>query len=155
MVIKYTIPELNAIGEMVLLQECISRMPQCQAEPQYHQVYLPDTTTGMATAHQTRATPLPNSISADNFLQDYAQFHSHLDQSIQQNRDTSWQQQHAYMMQQQKQDQQLADSVAEFFRKAQQNFHPQKGGTEAATRVRRLSEVEAELLGQLKGHLHV
>lgn len=155
MVIKYTIPELNAIGEMVLLQECISRMPQYQAEPQYHQVYLPDTTTDTPKP-QTRAEPLPNSISADHFLQDYAQFHNHLDQSIQMNRDISWQQQHAYMMQlQQKQDQQLADSVAEFFRKAQQNFRPQGGSSERATRVRRLSEVEAELLGQLKGHLHV
>lgn len=45
------------------------------------------------------------------------------------------------------QQQQLADSVAEFFRKAQLNFHAQTSGIDP-TKVRRLSEVEAELIGQ-------
>lgn len=144
MVIKYSLAELNAIGEMVLIQECISRVPQ------YHQVYMPDSTTNMESAQMNHSL---NSISADNFLQDYAQFQHHLDQSIQLNRDISWQQQHTHMLQRQKQEQ-LTDSVAEFFKKAQQNFHPQTNGKESITKARRLSEVEAELLGQLRGHIN-
>lgn len=41
--------------------------------------------------------------------------------------------------------QELTDSVAEFFRKAEQNFYSQ--ASIDPTKVRRLSEVEAELIG--------
>lgn len=43
------------------------------------------------------------------------------------------------------QHQQLTDSVAEFFRKAEQNFYSQ--ASIDPTKVRRLSEVEAEIIG--------
>lgn len=79
MVISYSIKELNAIGEMVILKEIISRV---QAPPD---------------------------------------------------------------------DQQLTSSVAEFFRKAQQNFYSQTSID--PTKVRRLSEVEAELVGGRQNHV--
>ena len=153
MVIKYSAPELIAIGEMVILKECIARIPdqrrQQELEPHYHQVYVP---------HDT-FTPQRNasfSISADNFLQDFAQFQHNLDQSIQLNRDINWQDQQTNRAQQEQRQQKLTNSVAEFFKKAQQNFHPNPNQADSSSsRARRLSEVEAELLGQLRGHIHL
>lgn len=157
MVIKYSAPELIAIGEMVILKECIARIPnqqqsQQELEPQYHHVYVPPTSQDTFIPQR-----MSSSISADNFLQDFAQFQHNLDQSIQLNRDISCQEQ-ATKAQQEREQQKLTNSVAEFFKKAQQNFHPNPSSTQAdstSTRARRLSEVEAELLGQLKGHIHL
>lgn len=158
MVIKYSADELIAIGEMVTLKECISRTPnQHDLEPQYHQVYVPSA-QDQPTYGASASSKIPsNSISADNFLEDFAQFQHHLSQSIQFNRDIKMQLQDPS----QNQEQQLSDSVAEFFKKAQQNFHPPSSigqadsTTSTASKVRRLSDVEAELLSQLRGHIHV
>jgi hypothetical protein len=156
MVIKYSAPELIAIGEMVILKDCIARAPdqrkQQESEPQYHQVYVPPSQDTAVAPQRTCST----SISPDNFLQDFAQFQHTLDQSIHLNRDINWQNQ--TIKSQRDQQQKLTSSVAEFFKKAQQNFHPTPNSVQAdssSTRARRLSEVEAELLGQFKGHIHL
>lgn len=153
MVIKYSASELIAIGGVVTIKECISRAPQQrqqqESEPQYHQVYAPP-------AHDT-STPqrMSSSMSADNFLQDFAQFQQNLDQSIQLNRDIIWQ---GHTVNNNREQEKLTNSVAEFFKKAQQNFQPTPNlGQPDSTsyRARRLSEVEAELLDQLQGHIHL
>jgi hypothetical protein len=156
MVIKYSATELIAIGEMVILKECISRIPSQtqhhETEPQYQQVYVPSS----QDTFTTQKTSSSSSISADNFLQDFAQFQHNLDQSIQLNRDINWQSE--VHKTQQEQQQKLTNSVAEFFKKAQQNFHPNPNSSQpdsSSTRARRLSEVEAELLVQLRGHVHL
>ena len=105
MVISYTIKELNAIGEMVILKECISRMQ-------------------------------PTSMS--NFQLEFLQFQQQLQQQLGHQIEVN-------LDLQKPQEQHLTSSVAEFFKKAQQNFYAQTSID--PTKVRRLSEVEAELIG--------
>lgn len=130
MVISYTIDELNAIGRKVILQECLSRVQQNQ--------------------QQTNGS---NNFNNNNFqlelLQFQQQLQKHLGHPITVNsrsednsKHEQQQQNHIYHNQQQ---QQLTSSVAEFFRKAQQNFLCE--ASLDATKVKLLSEVEAELIG--------
>lgn len=132
MVISYSIKELNAIGEMVILKECISRLPTEQIS---RQPSPPIVTTTV------RYQPATSTVkSASDFLNDFAQFQQQLGQSVQINRDqnqNNWQSQYR--------EPPLTNSVAEFFKKAQQNFNPPT--TIDPTKVRRLSDVEAELIG--------
>lgn len=139
MVISYTIQELTAIGEMVLLKECISRVNN-EAQ-QNHQP--PSDVIQPATSTTTSAT---------EFLNEFAQYQQKLTYPIGFNRDSRrpQYQNHHYQPQQQQQyqvqpsDPPLTSSVAEFFKKAQQNFNPTN--TIDPTKVRRLSDVEAELI---------
>lgn len=109
MVICYTIKELNAIGEMVLLKECISG--------------------------QQAAVTNTNKNLQQEFLQFQQQFQQ-LQRGEQLHMNGDYQQSY----------EPLASSVADFFRKAQQNFYAQTNID--PTKVRRLSEVEAELTGR-------
>lgn len=120
MVISYTIPQLNEIGEKVLLRRCISKM-----QPQEHQ-HQQDFTIDL--------TPTTNHNFEQEFLLFQQQLQQQLGHQIPVNREISG----SY-------DQPLTSSVADFFRKAQQNFYAQSSID--PTKVRRLSEVEAELIG--------
>jgi len=104
MVISYSIKELNAIGEMVTIKECLSRV-QSNNE---------------------------NNNSPFECLQ--SQLQQQFGHQIKLNRESC--PNHGP----------LTSSVAEFFRKAQQNFYAQTSID--PTKVRRLSEVEAELIGR-------
>lgn len=130
MVIKYSIPEMLAIGEKVTLEQCFTP----------------------AGANQVSSTTLPHSVSDydqasiinRNFQRDLIEFRKQLlelGHPIQVSRDYTATYESCHNCQ----DQQLSESVAEFFRKAQQNFYTNTAMD--ATRVRRLSEVEAELIG--------
>lgn len=96
MVIRYSIQELTAIGEMVILKECISN-----------------------------AQKNDNKNFPEKFLQ-FVQECQKLNQSMENSQD------------------QLTSPVAEFFKRARQNFYPSTSVD--PTKVRRLSEVEAEIV---------
>lgn len=120
MVICYTIKELNAIGETVILKELLARL-----QPDYVQ---------------------PSGPQFVNYHQQY--FQQQQQQSIDFNKSSHQLISNMELENQQSaagQQDQLTSSVAEFFKKAQQNFYAQTNID--PTKVRRLSEVEAELIG--------
>lgn len=150
MVICYSIKELNTIGEMVILKECISRIPPQSAQSQQ------PTNLVTSSINPTSVTTNNNNNNA-NFQQEFLLFQQQLQQQLgnQIQVDIS-----NYVKAQNQQlnadsgpesptsttpdNQQLTSSVAEFFRKAQQNFYAQTSIN--PTKVRRLSEIEAELI---------
>lgn len=97
MVIRYSIQELNAIGEIVILKECIS---------------------------DARTTP--NNEHANKLLKFMQECERQMNKC------------------QQDTDVRLTSSVAEFFRRAQQNFYTSTSID--PTKIRRLSEIEADII---------
>lgn len=122
MVISYTIKELNEIGQRVILQECFARM-----QPPHQ---------------QTNGSKNYNNNFQQELLQFQQQLQKQLGHPITVNSQSEEQLQHEHHHHRQ---QQLTSSVAEFFRKAQQNFLCE--ASLDATKVKLLSEVEAELIG--------
>lgn len=142
MVICYTIKELNAIGEKVILSELSGKL--CQKQTISHD-FPPD-----SEINSLVSSTVPG--NGYNFQQELLQFEQQIHQlglQIRVNRAPPvphYQPSVIGAYQPIRQEPQLTSSVAEFFRKATLNLNPQANID--TSKVRRLSEVEAELLGR-------
>ena len=146
MVISYTIQELNAIGEIVFLKECISRMSlQQQQQHQYHQqhYYHHHHQEQYQRQNSESGSPLPSYYQTEHksFTRDNSLSANDLIQSIIRDIGIIERPQLPPVRQEPPL---LTNSVAEFFRKAQQIYRPEPNVD--PTRARRLSDVEAELI---------
>lgn len=112
MVIRYSIQELNAIGELVIIRECLSNAAREREGSEKFQKFMQE---------------------CDLHIKKYQiEMDIHrLTQPQDQSPDSSSQNQ-------------LTSSVAEFFKKAQQNFYVSTSID--PTKIRRLSEIEAEIV---------
>lgn len=122
MVITYSIEELHNIGNMLALKQCLeqnSNISIVKNVQDYEESLLHLQQQLHMLGHPVQVMPKPP-IYAD-------QLETMISTTTNRN-------------------QPLASSVAEFFKKAKQNFHPEINID--PTKVRRLSEVEAELISE-------
>lgn len=120
----YSIKELYAIGEKVILQECLSRM---------------HTADGSYNNNNNNTDHNLGSHFQQELLHFQLQLQKQLGHPITVNSKSE------EMSQQDHRQQQLTSSVAEFFKKAQQNSLCEPSFD--VSKVKLLSEVEAEMLG--------
>lgn len=129
MVIRYSVEELIAIRNLVTIQEYMKQVMEQKARQEEFQVFFRLQQQIEAQCRDQRSQSVDYTPSNQG---------QHQHQQQQQNQVQAQQQQQNGSLQ-------LTDSVAEFFRKAEQNFYSQ--ASIDPTKVRRLSEVEAELIG--------
>lgn len=151
MVISYSIQELYAIGEMMTITELLARGKSATSEIECNNKF--DTVDFIKTFQKLIGTQLHSSVVDQQQAVTTSNNNNNNDSSNHTGQNGDDQSQRQLNMDGSNRDAidagdsqgSLTSSVAEFFRKAQQNFYAQ--ASIDPTKVRRLSEIEAELIG--------